>query len=85
MPFFSDGGRNDRSDFGVDRRDGDGALDVLIIVLLIAFTFAIWFLCGTMRPLLDNTNPTLMAQPAPASGPYAATPASLSRPDAAPR
>jgi hypothetical protein len=82
MPFFSDGGRNDRSDFGVDGRDGDGALDALIIVLLVAFAFALWFLCGTVRPILDNTNPSLMAHPAPASGPYTVGPAPSWRPDA---
>ncbi len=71
MSLFSDSNRNDRTDFGIDVRDGDGALDALIIVLLFAFAFGIWFLCGTVRPALYDTNPSLMAHPAPA---YSANP-----------
>ncbi len=70
MALFSDSNRNDRSDFGIDVRDGDGALDALIILLLIAFAFGIWFLSGTARQVLYDTNPSLIAHPAPASGPY---------------
>ncbi|MFA5955491.1 hypothetical protein [Hyphomicrobium sp.] len=70
MALFSDGNRNDHSDFGIDVRDGDGALDALIILLLIAFAFGIWFVSGTVRPALYDTNPSLIAHPVPASGPY---------------
>ncbi|HML30855.1 MAG TPA: hypothetical protein PKE16_18845 [Hyphomicrobium sp.] len=72
MALFSSRDHENGSDFGVDTRDGDGALDALIILLLVAFTFALWFLCGAVRPMLADTNPSLMAHPAPASGPYVA-------------
>jgi hypothetical protein len=75
MAFFFDGGRGEHSDIGAVR-NGDGALDVLIIALLMAFALAVWFLCGSVRPMFDATNPSLMAHPAPASGPYHATPSS---------
>ncbi len=79
MALFFDGDRDDHSDVGA-ARNGDGALDVLIIALLIAFAFGVWLLCGSVRPMLDDTNPSLMTHPAPASGPYHASPPS--QPDA---
>ncbi|MET0639004.1 MAG: hypothetical protein ABWZ19_03190 [Hyphomicrobium sp.] len=63
MAFFSHGGKDRSSDFHVDVRDGDGALDALIIFLLVAFACGVWFLCGTVRPALYETNPSLMAHP----------------------
>lgn len=71
MPLYS-GDRNDNSEFGVGMRDGEGVLDALIILLLVGFSFVLWFVGGALRPMLDDTNPSLMAHPAPASGPYIA-------------
>lgn len=72
MALYSGGDRNDNSQFGVGMRDGDGVLDALIILLLVGFAFALWFVCGALRPMLDDTNPSLMAHPAPVSEPYIA-------------
>ena len=72
MHFFSDGDSTERADLGGSEREHHGALDASIILLLIAFTFGIWFLCGAVRPMLADTNPSLIAHPAPASGPYTA-------------
>lgn len=72
MALFSGRDHDNGSDFGLHTHDGDGALDALIILLLVAFTFALWFLCGAVRPMLADANPSLMAHPVPASGPYTA-------------
>ncbi|MBS0252143.1 MAG: hypothetical protein JSR78_13875 [Proteobacteria bacterium] len=72
MALYSGGDRDDNPRFGVGMREGDGVIDVLIILLLVGFSLALWFVCGALRPMLDDPNPSLMAHPAPASGPYIA-------------
>ncbi|MFT3729938.1 MAG: hypothetical protein QM780_00730 [Hyphomicrobium sp.] len=69
MALFSDGNHDNHPGFG-STGEGDGALDALIIFLLFAFSFAVWFICGALRPVLDDTNPSLMANPAPVSVSY---------------
>jgi hypothetical protein len=65
MAIFFDSGRKDRSDIDNAMRAGDGALNLVVVLLLIAFALGSWYLYGSVRPDMDNTNPSLLTQPAP--------------------
>ncbi len=44
-------------------RAGDGALNAVMVILLIVFVLGSWYFYGRVQPVADNTNPGLMVQP----------------------
>jgi hypothetical protein len=79
MAFFSGLRAKDGEPTTRDRH-GDAALDVLIILLLVAFTAGTSLIYGAARPMMHETNPGLMAHPEIASEAYAATPVAYAEP-----
>lgn len=70
--------RKDRSDVDSAMRAGDGALNAVVVILLIVFALGSWYFYGSVRPVVDNTNPSLMVQPAPEPSPAQPVSPSLS-------
>ncbi len=66
MATLFDSSRKDHSDAGSAMRAGDRLLNAVVVVLLIVFAFGSWYFYGSVRPVVDNTNPSLMVQPASA-------------------
>ena len=69
--LFGSGGK-ERPDVDDAMRAGDGALNAVVILLLILFVFGSWYFYGSVRPVVDNTNPSLMVQSAPIPEPHPA-------------
>ncbi len=66
MATLFDSSRKDHSDAGSAMRAGDRLLNAVVVVLLVVFAFGSWYFYGSVRPVMDNTNPSLMVQPEPA-------------------
>jgi hypothetical protein len=67
MAILFDSSRKDHSDSAM--RAGDGLLNAVVVILLVVFAFGSWYFYGSVRPMVDNTNPSLMVQAAPQSAP----------------
>jgi hypothetical protein len=64
MAILFDSSRKDHSDSAM--RAGDGLLNAVVVILLVVFAFGSWYFYGSVRPMVDSTNPSLMVQAAPA-------------------
>jgi len=87
MAIFNDTRRKGRMTFDDAMRSTDGALNVLIVLLLIALIFGSWYFYGSMITTVDNTNtsaPTITAPvakpPLPSASPTQPTPSSTPAP-----
>jgi hypothetical protein len=56
MAIFNDTRRKGRMTIGDAMRSTDGALNVLIVLLLIALVFGSWYSYGRIITMVDNTN-----------------------------
>jgi hypothetical protein len=56
MAIFNDTHRKGRMTIDDAMRSTDGALNVLIVLLLIALIFGSWYFYGRMITTVDNTN-----------------------------
>jgi hypothetical protein len=61
-------------DVGDAMRAGDGVLNAVVVLLLILFALGSWYFYGSVRPVADNANPSLMVQPAPKPEPHPVNP-----------
>jgi hypothetical protein len=64
----------ERSSVDDAMRAGDGVLNAVVVLLLILFGLGSWYFYGSVPPVVDNTNPSLMVQPAPTPEPHQAIP-----------
>jgi len=75
MAIFNDTRRKGRITLDDAMRSTDGALNVLIVLLLIALIFGSWYFYGSMITTVDNTNTSAPTITAPVATPPSSTPA----------